>query len=102
MNSIQNKMKKTKISPDFIGDNPETMKEGTISPEPRKINNEDYARIPNVINCANTLSDKIEDNVWPEHIKVEDIKQAVKELKEEFGSTIANYKIDKIFGEKLI
>lgn len=28
--------KKSKISPDFIGDDPETMKEGTITPMPKK------------------------------------------------------------------
>jgi hypothetical protein len=26
---------KSKIAPDFIGDNPETMKEGTITPKPK-------------------------------------------------------------------
>lgn len=28
--------KKSQISPDFIGDNPETMKEGTITPMPEQ------------------------------------------------------------------
>ena len=116
---------KNKISPDFIGDNPEEMEEGTICPleefkfEGKKYKVENHKAIE-MKEEFKTLSDKIiKEKIWDskgkypivDFIFIDDVKEFIRRLKEEIEWTqtkgqklgmITEEEIDKLAGEKLI
>lgn len=108
--------KEKTISPDFIGDNSETMKEGTITP---KMNNQTKKQeIPSEKECATLSSKRInwkENDIIPRDIncyREKDVKEFIRKLKEcEYSKTMGGNEtehilisfedLDKLAGEEL-